>query len=145
MLWTPYWPATSPASSTSSFTTLSLPAYSLASASTVGATARQGPHQAAQKSTSTGNGDWRTSASKFSLVTASALDMDDPPRESKTSNGRPLDARTGAKDTLRMLDPGRIGRGPEGVKRQSPAGLPPPGPGASGAGRAPDGRRTRPA
>ncbi len=77
MLWTPNWPATSPDSSTSSFTTLSLPAYSLASASTVGATARQGPHHAAQKSTSTGNGDWRTSVAKFALVTASALPMDE--------------------------------------------------------------------
>src|SRR5438876_8462207 len=56
--------------STSILPTLILPAYSVASSSTMGAMARQGPHQAAQKSTSTGVSDFRTSWSKFESVTS---------------------------------------------------------------------------
>src|SRR6266567_6392799 len=56
--------------STSILPTLILPAYSVASSSTIGAMARQGPHQAAQKSTSTGVSDFRTSWSKFESVTS---------------------------------------------------------------------------
>src|SRR5258706_2349882 len=36
----------------------------------MGAIARQGPHQVAQKSTSTGLSDFKTSASKFASVTS---------------------------------------------------------------------------
>src|SRR5438477_5847193 len=56
--------------STSILVTLILPAYSVASSSTIGAMARQGPHQAAQKSTNTGVSDFRTSWSKFESVTS---------------------------------------------------------------------------
>ena len=46
--------------------------YSNASSSMSGAIIRQGPHQGAQKSTSTGTGDLRTSSSKVASVTAPA-------------------------------------------------------------------------
>ena len=49
------WLGTPGFESMSHFPTRSLPSYSLASASTWGAMARQGAHQAAQKSTSTGS------------------------------------------------------------------------------------------
>jgi hypothetical protein len=45
----------------------------------VGAITLQGPHQAAQKSTSTGTGDFSTSCSKFASVTAAAFAMATPP------------------------------------------------------------------
>src|SRR6266568_2049770 len=56
--------------STSILPIFTLPAYSVASSSTIGAIARQGVHQAAQKSTSTGVSDFRTSWSKFESVTS---------------------------------------------------------------------------
>src|SRR5882762_9457782 len=56
--------------STSILPTFTLPKYSVASSSTMGAIARQGPHQVAQKSTSTGLSDFKTSASKFASVTS---------------------------------------------------------------------------
>src|SRR5690349_8870350 len=45
-----------------------LSACAMASSSRTGATARQGPHQGAQKSTRTGLSFWRTSASKVASV-----------------------------------------------------------------------------
>src|SRR3974390_697109 len=59
-----------PFRSTSIFPTLTLPLYSVASSSTMGAIARHGPHHAAQKSTSTGLSDFSTSESKFASVTS---------------------------------------------------------------------------
>src|SRR5258708_35552108 len=56
--------------STSILPIFTLPAYSVASSSTIGAMARHGPHQAAQKSNSTGVSDFRTSWSKFESVTS---------------------------------------------------------------------------
>src|SRR5580692_10941105 len=56
--------------STSIFPILILPWYSVASSSTMGAIARQGPHHVAQKSTSTGVSDFSTSWSKFESVTS---------------------------------------------------------------------------
>ncbi len=56
--------------STSIFITLSLPLYCVATSSTTGASARQGPHQAAQKSTRTGCSLFRTSCSKFASLTS---------------------------------------------------------------------------
>src|SRR6266699_2337232 len=56
--------------STSILPIFTLPAYSVASSSTIGAMARHGPHQAAQKSKSTGVSDFRTSWSKFESVTS---------------------------------------------------------------------------
>src|SRR5690242_6191504 len=56
--------------STSILPILTLPAYSPASSSTMGAMARHGPHQAAQKSTNTGVSDFSTSLSKFASVTS---------------------------------------------------------------------------
>src|SRR6185437_5688658 len=41
--------------------------------SSTGATAWQGPHHSAQKSTSTGSPDWRTSFSKVASVTSIAI------------------------------------------------------------------------
>src|SRR5215208_6408683 len=52
-----------------------LPSISSAISSRVGATIRQGPHQEAQKSTSTGTSDFRTSLSKVSLVTLTTLSL----------------------------------------------------------------------
>src|SRR5882762_7430616 len=60
-------------SSTFSFTTARLPEYCSAIASTVGDIIRQGAHQAAQKSTSTGFSDFRTSCSKELSVTSLTL------------------------------------------------------------------------
>src|ERR1039457_7103612 len=59
-----------PLRSTSILPTLTLPSYSPASSSTIGAIARHGPHQAAQKSTSTGLSDFNTSESKLASVTS---------------------------------------------------------------------------
>src|SRR5689334_23098159 len=55
-------------SSTFSFPTVILPAYSAASASTVGERRLQGPHHSAQKSTSTGAPAFSTLSSKFPSV-----------------------------------------------------------------------------
>src|SRR5258706_11721799 len=67
--------------STSSLPTLTRPLYSSAIASTVGAIARQGAHQAAQKSTRTGVLDFTTSASKFASVISIVLAPMDPPKK----------------------------------------------------------------
>src|SRR6266849_179160 len=56
--------------STSILPIFTLPWYSFASSSTMGAKARQGPHQAAQKSTKTGVSDFKTSWSKLVSVTS---------------------------------------------------------------------------
>src|SRR5207302_9987744 len=50
--------------------TLTLPLKLLATSSTMGAMALQGPHQGAQKSMSTGASFLRTSCSKFASVTS---------------------------------------------------------------------------
>src|ERR1700722_12351839 len=59
-----------PLRSTSILPMVTLPLYSPASSSTIGAIARQGPHQAAQKSSNTGLSDFNTSESKFASVTS---------------------------------------------------------------------------
>src|SRR5262249_20870467 len=69
----PYASAVHGLSSTFSFTTATLPEYCSAIASTVGDSIRQGTHQAAQKSTSTGFSDFRTSCSKELSVTSLTL------------------------------------------------------------------------
>src|SRR3954452_5716025 len=51
-----------------SFATLALPAYSVASSSRTGASILHGPHHSAQKSTSTGTVDLRTSCSQLASV-----------------------------------------------------------------------------
>src|SRR5262249_10829651 len=79
MLMIPYLLAASGFSSTSSLTTLSLPAYSLAISSRAGAIARQGPHQGAQKSTRTGKGAPSTSVPNVWSVTATLFDMESTP------------------------------------------------------------------
>src|SRR6185312_16378124 len=61
--------------STSSFVTLSLPLYSAASWSRMGATMRQGPHQVAQKSTTASPSCFSISCAKSLSVTAMALDI----------------------------------------------------------------------
>src|SRR4051812_16827602 len=55
-------------SSTLSLPTVTLPAYSVARASTVGPSRLHGPHHSAQKSTSTGGADFSTLSSKFPSV-----------------------------------------------------------------------------
>ena len=75
MLRMPYWLATLGFSSVLSLNTLIFPSNSLAISSTIGATMRQGPHQGAQKSTSTGTSLLSTSCSKEASVTAAALDI----------------------------------------------------------------------
>src|SRR5215470_4280576 len=62
----------------SSFTTLTLSPISLATSSTTGATRRQGPHDSAQKSTSTGVSDCSTSSSKVASVTVLGTVMTPP-------------------------------------------------------------------
>src|SRR5690349_18701028 len=54
--------------STSTLTTSTAPSYLAASFSISGATILQGPHHAAQKSTTTGRSDLSTSSSKFASV-----------------------------------------------------------------------------
>src|SRR5262245_35016273 len=66
----PYFAGLSTFSSTLSLTTLAFSRYFSATASTVGASIRQGPHQAAQKSTSTGLSEPRTSVPQFVSVTS---------------------------------------------------------------------------
>src|SRR6266540_2595443 len=61
--------------STSTFTTSTEPAYFSASLSISGATSRQGPHQAAQKSTITGLSFWMTSSSKLASVASRTFDI----------------------------------------------------------------------
>jgi hypothetical protein len=68
MLITPNIPGVAGLASTSTLPTLTRPSYSVERSSTMGAIALQGPHQDAQKSTSTGTSDWRTSAPKFASV-----------------------------------------------------------------------------
>src|ERR1700709_1954395 len=55
------------------FTTLSLPSMSLAMSSSEGPIMRQGPHHSAQKSTSTGVSDFRTSCSKEASVALTVI------------------------------------------------------------------------
>src|SRR6476660_4274546 len=69
----PYRMAVPGLSSVFSFPTFTLPAYSLARASIVGPMALQGPHQGAQKSTSTGVSDFSTSWSKAPSVKVSVF------------------------------------------------------------------------
>src|SRR5437867_4225824 len=87
-----------------SFTTLSLPAYSLASLSTEGDMARQGPHHSAQKSTRTGVGLCRTADSQVLSVTSRALLM-----------GRWLRVRAGEKGA--QYGPSPRGRPPPWVRK----------------------------
>src|ERR1700727_1329604 len=56
--------------STSILPTLILSLYCSASSATMGAMGRHGPHHVAQKSTSTGLSDFKTSWSKFASVTS---------------------------------------------------------------------------
>src|SRR5215212_982406 len=75
MLETPKVPASACSASTSTFVTFTAPSYSAAIWSITGATCLQGPHHAAQKSTSTGTSDFKTSSSKVSPVTATGSDI----------------------------------------------------------------------
>src|SRR5919205_363158 len=61
--------------STSSFATLTLPSYSPASWSRIGAMMRHGPHQVAQKSTTARPSCFSISCSNVASVTATAFDM----------------------------------------------------------------------
>ena len=71
---TPYLAALSGLASTSTFTNLTSSSC-LAASSTTGAIWRQGGHQVAQKSTTTGLSELMTSSWKVASVTARALDI----------------------------------------------------------------------
>src|SRR5262245_28125886 len=75
MLWMPYWAASACSASTSILASWILPSRLAASASIAGASMRQGPHQAAQKSTTTGSSCERsiTSRWKFSALMSIVL------------------------------------------------------------------------
>src|SRR5512145_2370977 len=73
---TPYFAGVAGLSSTFTLPTLTLPSYSSAMASITGAIALHGAHQVAQKSTMTGIGLCRTSASKFASVNARTFSLD---------------------------------------------------------------------
>ena len=73
MLSTRYAVASSGCSSTFTFPTFSTPSCASAISAMTGASIRHGPHQVAQKSTSTGRSPRRTSSSKFSLVSVSSF------------------------------------------------------------------------
>src|SRR5438876_9362893 len=77
--------AVEPLASTSSLPTLTRPLYSSAIASTVGAIARHGAHQAAQKSTRTVVLDFTTSDSKFASVISIVLAPMNPPEKFYTN------------------------------------------------------------
>src|SRR6266545_663144 len=62
-------------SSTFNLTTRAVVAYFSATASTVGASIRQGAHHAAQKSTNTGLSDCRTSFSKLLSLTSATFSL----------------------------------------------------------------------
>jgi len=67
----PYFAAVAGFSSTLSFTILTLPFIVPAISSSAGAIIRHGPHHSAQKSTTTGSADFRTSDSKVASETLS--------------------------------------------------------------------------
>src|SRR5205814_4308225 len=73
--------AVEPFASTSSLPTLTRPLYSVAMESMVGAKARHGAHQAAQKSTSTGVLDFTTSDSKLESVISIVFSPMNPPQK----------------------------------------------------------------
>src|SRR5215510_13584699 len=56
--------------------TFTLPSYSLASSSRMGAIILQGPHHSAQKSTNTGVADFKTSSAKLASVRVTMLFAD---------------------------------------------------------------------
>src|SRR5215467_147753 len=66
---TPYLVAVAGFSSTLSFTIFTLPFMAPAISSSAGAIIRQGPHHSAQKSTTTGSADFKTSASNVASDT----------------------------------------------------------------------------
>ena len=61
--------------STLTFTNFTLPAYSSAISSTIGPSYLQGPHQVAQKSTTTGVSAFKTSPSKLLSSASNTLDI----------------------------------------------------------------------
>lgn len=69
----PYWVAIEGLSSVHNLKQLSFPAYSCASSPTIGWIMRQGPHQGAQNSTSTGPSALRTSDCHVVLVTVGTV------------------------------------------------------------------------
>src|SRR2546430_5674377 len=78
MLRTPKRCCRSGCSSVLIFTTLSLPARSVASLSTAGLTIRQGPHHGAQKSASTGTGLASTALWKLAVETSASQGSSEP-------------------------------------------------------------------
>ena len=89
MLWTPKRAAVAGFSSTLSFAIRTRPDISLASSSRIGAIIRQGPHQGAHMSRSTGMGERSTSAANVASVTVTGA----PP----TGSGRLHRPQTGAR------------------------------------------------
>src|SRR5579859_1358733 len=71
----PSLPVTAGFSSMLNLAILTLPFISFAISSSEGAIIRQGPHHSAQKSTTTGSFDFKTSLSKLASVTLAVSDM----------------------------------------------------------------------
>eukprot|EP00218_Dolichomastix_sp_CCMP3274_P003605 CAMPEP_0170162414 /NCGR_PEP_ID=MMETSP0033_2-20121228/77081_1 /TAXON_ID=195969 /ORGANISM="Dolichomastix tenuilepis, Strain CCMP3274" /LENGTH=254 /DNA_ID=CAMNT_0010400039 /DNA_START=387 /DNA_END=1151 /DNA_ORIENTATION=+ len=106
MLRMPYSVAMPGDSSVLSFTALSLPAYSVDSSSMSGAIMRHGPHHGAQKSTSTGMGLFKTSASNVASVTADAVLVAVSP-SARAETTRAV-RRRGATDRSALADLARV-------------------------------------
>src|SRR5512145_1930511 len=117
MLRIPYFPASIGFASTSTFATLSLPAYSPAISSREGAIILHGPHHSAQKSTSTGTVEFNTSVSKFWSVAASAFPTDSS-QGRRSDGGRRSCFRTvrRARGALRCAHVSRLDGAPGAVK-----------------------------
>src|SRR5947208_13154377 len=86
--------------------TNSMPGLSESSCSRIGCTARHGPHQGAQKSTTTGPPAWRTSRSKLSSVTSRIAQLY-PPEKTRRPQRRHLPDRL-RDDRLRHLRRARL-------------------------------------
>src|SRR4029453_9787518 len=99
-----------------------------ASSSMIGDTCLQGPHQSAQKSTTTGLSDFRTTSSKVASVTSATAPMKSPllqlsvPAPTDTKGIEPTIA--GALAT--RLDPGSTGPLPAATRRQNAVSAHPP-------------------
>src|SRR5689334_23660701 len=92
-------------SSTFSLPTVTLPAYSVASASTVGPSRLHGPHHSAQKSTSTGAPDFSTLSSKFPSVNVCTFSVAiASPRPPRATRPLPCPARFRAKYIVVYFD-----------------------------------------
>src|SRR3990172_7854495 len=107
--------------STSTLTTSTEPSYFAASFSISGATILHGPHQAAQKSTTTGRSDLRTSSSKFASVATLISAMGFGPFPLCALAGDVLDQSVGLEDArVREAGEDRAAVAPAGYAAGAP-------------------------